>query len=243
MKNILILILLFSFISVDAQRQTKKYNSLQDRYEYYNARGQMTGYEVYNSLQEQWEYYSVKTSRSSNKYGEPQSTFDADLAIFALSTAEKNRANKMDNHNRFKNTIERIKNHIDNIENNEVRNNVIEAYNKKVANLNKADYNQMLQSTQATTNRINYNIETYNRLYNQAINNYKAKVRDSKTVNYTTFISSTMSRLRNKPNVNGSVIYEPTKGERVDVLQKITDNYYKVKINGYYGYIAKSYID
>ena len=89
MKNILILIILFSFISVDAQKQTKKYNSLQDRYEYYNARGQMTGYEVYNSLQEQWEYYSVKTSSSSNRYGEPVSTFDADLAFKVLQAKQQ----------------------------------------------------------------------------------------------------------------------------------------------------------
>ena len=81
-KLLLILCLLLAFNSY-TQTTTKKYNSLQKRYEYYQN-GKMIGYEKYNSLQKQWEYYSTKTSQSTSSYGEPVSNFDADLAMKVL---------------------------------------------------------------------------------------------------------------------------------------------------------------
>lgn len=245
-KLILTVLLILSFISY-SQTTTKKYNNLMERYEYYNSSGVMIGYEEYNSLMEQWEYtdLSQKSNSRVNNYGEPVSTFDAGLAIFALSAAEKNRANKMDNHNRFKNTIERIKNHIDNIENNEVRNNVIENYNKKVANLNKADYNQMLQSTQATTNRINYDIETYNRLYNQAINNYRAKVRESKRYvpkfKYGDYVEVySYSKIYSEPSTNSEELGK-VKNNRVKILSNYNKYFYKVQSGSLIGYISTTW--
>lgn len=61
----LILFLLFSLISV-AQTYTKKYNSINGRYEYFNSNGSMVGYEKYNSISNSWEYYTV--TNNNNPY-------------------------------------------------------------------------------------------------------------------------------------------------------------------------------
>lgn len=42
------------------------------RYEYFDSRGNMTGYEIYNNLTRQWEYYSTTSQqRTPNKYRDP----------------------------------------------------------------------------------------------------------------------------------------------------------------------------
>jgi Skp family chaperone for outer membrane proteins len=84
MKKLLLILCLILAFSSYAQTTTKKYNSLQKRYEYFEN-GKMVGYEVYNSLKQQWEYYSTKRTQSSSNYSDPVSTFDADLAIMVLA--------------------------------------------------------------------------------------------------------------------------------------------------------------
>lgn len=51
----------------------------------------MIGYEKYNSLKDQWEYTDLSQNVSSrvHDYGDPQSTFDADLAIMALAAKQR----------------------------------------------------------------------------------------------------------------------------------------------------------
>jgi hypothetical protein len=111
MKKILLILCLILAFSSYAQT-TKKYNSLLERYEFYNSNGQLTGYTKYNSLQERWEFFNSNNqmyayskynsitgeteyvelnNNNSNygnyiihDYGEPSSTFDADLAMIAL---------------------------------------------------------------------------------------------------------------------------------------------------------------
>jgi hypothetical protein len=80
----------------------------------------MVGYEKYNSLKKQWEYYSTKKRQTSNSYGEPISTFDADLAIKVLqakqnqydrlSNAEKARIRASREYNRKKSYVNRMVN-------------------------------------------------------------------------------------------------------------------------------------
>lgn len=110
-KLFLILCLIFAFNSYS--QITRKYNSLQERYEFYDSSRQLVGYAKYNSLQERWEFYNnnnqmyayskynsltgeteyveLNSNKSSNSdryiihdYGEPSSNFDADLAMLAL---------------------------------------------------------------------------------------------------------------------------------------------------------------
>ena len=66
-----VLIILVSISSIAfSQTQTKKYNSFNKRYEYFDSRGNMIGYEFYNNFTKQWEYYEEK-QREPYKYAEP----------------------------------------------------------------------------------------------------------------------------------------------------------------------------
>jgi len=89
MKNIILILLLLILSSVNAQKTTKKYNSLQERYEYFDQNGNMIGYEKYNSLMEQWEYFSTSRSQSKSGYSNPQSNFDPELAMKVLQAKQR----------------------------------------------------------------------------------------------------------------------------------------------------------
>lgn len=68
-----------------SQTATKKFNSFQNRYEYFDSNGNMTGYEKYNSFSKQWEYYTINNtsqSRQPTQYREPTK-----LDISALGNA------------------------------------------------------------------------------------------------------------------------------------------------------------
>jgi hypothetical protein len=73
---------LFLFISVYSQTYTEKYNSLNNRYEFFNSSGSMIGYKFYNSLNQRWETYMTNTSDNSTPI---QNQFNPNLAIKALS--------------------------------------------------------------------------------------------------------------------------------------------------------------
>ncbi|MFC6268000.1 hypothetical protein [Frigoriflavimonas asaccharolytica] len=79
MKKYISLIFVFLSILFFSQTQTKRYNSMTKKYEYFNSKGQMIGYEYYNNMTRQWEYYEMN---SQNNYNEPAkldltSTFNA----------------------------------------------------------------------------------------------------------------------------------------------------------------------
>ncbi len=88
---ILLFFLCISSVMV-SQNYTEKYNDLYNRYEYFGSDGQMVGYKQYNTVSQQWEYTDLKASNSNQSgryivhdYGKPQSTFNTDLAIQALT--------------------------------------------------------------------------------------------------------------------------------------------------------------
>ena len=66
-KSFFAILFLVSIISF-SQTQTKRYNSMTKRYEYFDSRGNMIGYEFYNKMTRQWEYYENQSQNS-----EPQS--------------------------------------------------------------------------------------------------------------------------------------------------------------------------
>lgn len=88
MKNIFILFIYLLFcISSYSQTRTEKYNSLYERYEYFDQNGQMVGYKKYNSLLGQWEYYETKTN-STKKYGEYIQPIDIGLLERTLAAKQ-----------------------------------------------------------------------------------------------------------------------------------------------------------
>lgn len=88
----LILFLFFSFTSI-AQSYTKKYNSINSRYEYFDSRGTMVGYEKYNSVYGRWDYYIVNNdnnpyNRKPIEVAPVQSNVNLDLIDRALKAKQ-----------------------------------------------------------------------------------------------------------------------------------------------------------
>ncbi|MDX6181929.1 hypothetical protein SGQ44_18285 [Flavobacterium sp. Fl-77] len=85
MKAIYFLLLLFTVNSF-AQTATEKYNTYLKRFEYFDSRGNLTGYKQYNSYLNQWEYYENKHQGYEIK--QPQSSIDVDLVQKTLSSKQ-----------------------------------------------------------------------------------------------------------------------------------------------------------
>ncbi|MDR6458969.1 hypothetical protein J2786_002076 [Chryseobacterium vietnamense] len=98
-----------------SQTATKKFNSFQNRYEYFDSNGNMTGYEKYNSFSKQWEYYTTNNtsqSRQPTQYREP-----AKLDISALGNAMTTKQNNYNyNVQQLQNAVNTISDQINNLD-------------------------------------------------------------------------------------------------------------------------------
>ena len=99
-KSFFAILFLVSIMSF-SQTQTKRYNSMTKRYEYFDSRGNMIGYEFYNTMTRQWEYYETK---SQNSYQEPAKV-DLSPTLNALSILQ----------DRYDNNVQQVQNNINNI--------------------------------------------------------------------------------------------------------------------------------
>jgi len=73
MKKLFLLLILQICLQSNAQTLTEKYNSIMNRYEYFDSEGKLVGYKVYDNLGAQWKYYdSSKTKNNpTNSYIQP----------------------------------------------------------------------------------------------------------------------------------------------------------------------------
>jgi hypothetical protein len=98
-----------------SQTATKKFNSFQNRYEYFDSNGNMTGYEKYNSFSKQWEYYTTNNtsqSRQPTQYRDPQQ-----LDISALGNAMTTKQNNYNyNVQQLQNAVNTISDQIKNLD-------------------------------------------------------------------------------------------------------------------------------
>lgn len=78
-----------------SQSLTKKYNSMNRRYEYFDSRGNMMGYEFYNTMTKQWEYYENK-QKSTYQNSDPIQPTISSLG-YAASTLQ----NRYDNNTSY----------------------------------------------------------------------------------------------------------------------------------------------
>lgn len=86
-KLFFILVFIFYYSFCFSQSATSKYNSIYNRYEYFDSNGTMTGYKTYNSVSQQWEYYEIPKTNTQNRYNEVQQV-DTDYRIKSLQYAE-----------------------------------------------------------------------------------------------------------------------------------------------------------
>ena len=82
MKNLISLLVLLFTINSFSQTMTEKWNSLYERFEYFNSNGTMVGYKKYNSLYNRWDYYDLKTTNTS------RSSVDLELVDNVLSSKQ-----------------------------------------------------------------------------------------------------------------------------------------------------------
>ncbi|MDL2215366.1 hypothetical protein LJC00_04175 [Dysgonomonas sp. OttesenSCG-928-M03] len=86
MRNLLIVLALFVSVStLTAQDVIKKWNDIYKRYEYYDSRSNMIGYEKWNSIYNRWEYTDTqKNNQSNNNRNQYIQPYDIDLIERAL---------------------------------------------------------------------------------------------------------------------------------------------------------------
>lgn len=79
-------ILLFFLITTLSHSQSvvQKYNSLYNRYEYFDDSGNLLGYKSYNSLLKQWEFYDVEGSKRETDFGRYVSPINLELVAKVL---------------------------------------------------------------------------------------------------------------------------------------------------------------
>lgn len=135
-----------------SQTVTKKYNSIDRRYEYFDSNGNMTGYEFYNNLSRQWEYYSLNNSqqRKPYQYRDPMQV-DISSTINA-ATILQNRYNS--NHQKVQAAINDITNQIMGLNvSKDTRQSILDGFNNTLVKHLDA-INRQLSSASQTDNNI-----------------------------------------------------------------------------------------
>jgi len=85
MKLILKLLILLNFSFCFSQSIVQKYNSLYNRYEFFDESGNMVAYKTYNSLMNQWEVYSTENANRKTDYGKYVSPINLELVAKVLA--------------------------------------------------------------------------------------------------------------------------------------------------------------
>lgn len=226
---LLILFLFFSFTSL-AQTYTKKYNSINGRYEYFNSNGSMVGYEKYNSISNSWEYYTV--NNDNNPYNRKpietppvQSNVNLDLIDKVMSQKQSNYDNNVQT---IQNTINTLSNKISNLNiSSELKESIHDDFDRvlNVLNTNRYDY-----SNNSTTNDIvNWLYSEYNRIIRKA--NEKATSGKYVKIKGDFVIWDTPDFSIAEPKLEA-------KDVEVYVIKKVNDTFYEVKLGNLTGYIT-----
>lgn len=111
MRKLFYISFLWIFLSNNAVGQdfTEKYNSLHERYEFYDSNNNLIGYKKYNTLYQRWDYYDLK---SNSNVIQPINPIDWNLTYQALSIAQQ----RYDYNKQY--VVETITKLLDNIYNN-----------------------------------------------------------------------------------------------------------------------------
>lgn len=88
MKNIILVTFLLISLNIFSQTSTEKWSSLNNRYEYFDSSGYMTGYKEYNSLMGTWDYYSEKQRPRQNQYNPIVNPINENLVRQVLSSKQ-----------------------------------------------------------------------------------------------------------------------------------------------------------
>ncbi|MCT4124536.1 hypothetical protein HZP71_18015 [Elizabethkingia anophelis] len=153
MKKILLPMFVLIGCLCFSQTVTKKYNSIDRRYEYFDSNGNMTGYEFYNNLSRQWEYYSLNNSQQRKPY-QYRDPMQVDISsTLNAQTILQNRYNN--NRQKLQAAIDDINNQIDGLNvSKETKQSISEGFRNTLVKYLDAILSQMNSDTQTNNNII-----------------------------------------------------------------------------------------
>jgi|SRR5690554_753320 len=232
MKKLIFSVMLFLFygFTSTAQTYTKKYNSINGRYEYHNSNGTLVAYEVYNSIYNRWDYYTVNNdnnpyNRKPIEVAPVQSNVNLELIDRVMAKKQSNYDNNVQT---IQNTINTLSNKINNLNiSSELKESIHDDFDRvlNVLNTNKYDY-----SSNSTTNDI------VNWLYNE-YNRIIKKASEKSTTGKYVKIKGDFT-IWDSPNFS---IGEPkleAKDVEVYVVKKVNDTFYEIRFGNITGYIT-----
>ncbi|MCT4142357.1 hypothetical protein [Elizabethkingia anophelis] len=256
MKKIIIPVFLFLGSFCFSQSVTEKYNSIYNRYEYYNSSGNIIGYKKYNNLSRQWEYYDLNKTqyeRQPRQYGDYIQPYNLDLIERALQQKQR----------KYDVNFQYVKSKIDNIINDirswnvdsSTKSEIIKRFGDAISeNLGSRDidyssneetsvvmdwlYNTLesiVTSTSSSKNNNNYSSTSHNN--SMAMANKTEKITPTKTYKGVQKVY-TNSSITDKPSMgDGEIQLGTAIANTVTVLEKYNEKFYKVKSGNIVGYL------
>ena len=228
MKNFILTISLCFCLNGYSQTLTKKYNSLNNRYEYFDSQNVLIGYQFYDTLDKSWKYYEIP--KKQNRYIYPINTNLVNQALSAKQSRYDYNISKIDE------TIDDIGNNILELDLDESKIQVIlNKFNNSLDKLSKSKPNY--SSTSVTQNIINWLYSEANNIIGQE-DSFKA-VEKTKSVQTGRII--TLKRkavIWDIPNIVKAKSIGEMQNYDVYIIEKTNDQFYKIKCGNIIGYIT-----
>lgn len=245
--------LLLSLSTTNAQDVTKKWNNIYKRYEYYNSRGNLTGYEKWSSIYNRWEYFNAQPQSNNNgyKYPDYQSPYDIGLIERVLSQKQQVFNQKVKNVQNKVNNIQNLMLFLyDNCEITDKQSDDFQFYNNQMVKITNSmidqNYNSLMDwLNKAETDIINLNYTKYD----SKIKEKSSQPTKKKNYEYGELCETyTNSPILDKPEKfgssdNGKVIARVTSGTTIKIIEKVPDYvYYKIQYGNIIGYLWDGWI-
>jgi len=247
----------FASLYINAQSATRSYNSTLQRYEYFDSRRNLIGYETWNIVSKQWEYYDVKPATNNSYTPSPYvSPYNLDLIKDAMIYKQAQTEQLLANINIIMariGAIIQVKYEANYISTDE-RIKYLLAFDKEIDKINaKKEINLYevvawllsveaeIKSWDKPTSSQSQQSTNYSQSQPQ---NYYNNVKDKEKV-YPPGIYEVFEggRILLEDNVEAREIGKTTKGT-VKIISKARGSYYKVELQGgQTGYISSAFIN
>lgn len=173
MKNLIIILIVLVANSAMGQTQTEKYNSILNRYEFFDGQ-KMIGYKVYNSILDQWEYTDLTKNDNVNddqphqspyRHLQPIQTFNETAVYKTLAIKEERHENNVAQIQQLVNDLSFKLEEISNIQKRELARN---EWNRLLENFNSKNSKLDYSSSQRTQSVKDYFIKSFNKIIKNA---------------------------------------------------------------------------
>lgn len=250
--------LCISFQCIHAQSFREAYNSLLERYEYYNEQDVIIAYKKRDIITGEWVYTKISSEERSNSHKsryahlEPIETFDANSA-YATLAAKEERYNR--NVAQIQRKVDELSGNLQSISNEEIRSMALRRWNYRVKRFNKENPKLDYSSSSVTRSVINFFIEQYNDIIEQE----REKAREASTSNktrrytsasssdsnyWTTLGQSSPGTMRKEPSTNSSAVRKIQPNDEIYVIKKNfnSSKWSKIRVGNHIGFITTAWL-